>query len=165
MLTRGSFLHDTVIASALSIMALRISAMDIPAHSFSLCFMNHAFSAMRAASNSRGMPCLLASVETSLMLARLTGWPPPELFVMVIIINGMRLLPNSAIAFSSFARSTLPLNGCWFVRSKASSMTQSTDEAFTLKMCPRVVSKGILNGMTSPSLTREPKTTFSAARP
>ena len=73
--------------------------------------MNHAFSANRQASRNSGLPYRSQTSRTARMLARLTGWPPPELFVTVSITSGT-WAARPASSRSSAATSMLPLNGC-----------------------------------------------------
>ena len=58
------------------------------------------------------MPCLRQTALTARAFSIETGWPPPELLVMVSITSGMRSRPTRAISSSSAATSMLPLKGC-----------------------------------------------------
>ena len=165
MFTSGSFLQETEIASAVSIVALRISARDMFLQASSRILMNHAFSVIRAASRKNGMPCFFATADAARRFARLTGCPPPELFVTVTMMSGMFSAPYVAMADSSLAISTFPLNGASSAGSNASSTTQSTGIAPFAKTCALVVSNGMLKRMYCPFFTSVPKTMFSAARP
>ena len=98
------------------------------------------------------------------MLARLTGWPPPELFVMVSITSGTA----SASAASSRASapvSMLPLNGRRSAGWSPSALGRSTARAPVNSMFARVVSKWVLFGMTRPGPAAAVNRIFSAARP
>ena len=50
--------------------------------------MNHAFSAKRQASRNSGTPWRSQTARTARRFSRLTGWPPPELFVTVTKTTG-----------------------------------------------------------------------------
>ena len=70
-----------------------------------------------------------------------TGWPPPELFVMVIIARGTRGLSSDDRSASSFATSMLPLNGPGVLTFSASGQGRSSAVAPVNSMFARVVSK------------------------
>ena len=87
-----------------------ISSGDMSAYPASRVLMNHAFSAKRQASMKNGMPCARQIADAPRMFSMLTGWPPSELLVTVIITSGT--LPTfSCSTRSSAARSIFPLNG------------------------------------------------------
>ena len=75
--------------------------------------MNQAFSAKRQASRKNGTPCRRQMARTPRRFSSETGWPPPELLVIVEHRPGR---PRPAVLAravpSSAARSMLPLNGC-----------------------------------------------------
>ena len=98
------------------------------------------------------------------MLARLTGWPPPELFVTVSITSGTASACSSS-SCSSAATSMLPLNGWRSAGWSPSGMGRSRACAPVNSMLARVVSKWVLFGMTRPGPPTTVNRMFSAARP
>ena len=88
MLASGSFLADIVIPSASAAISRTMSATGTPGVAGSRVLMNQAFSANRQASRNSGLPKRSQTSRTARMLAMLTGWPPPELFVTVSITSG-----------------------------------------------------------------------------
>jgi hypothetical protein len=112
-----------------------------------------------------GMPCVPHQCDTWRAFSRLTGCPPPELFVIVSITSGMRSRPTSANTRSSLAMSMFPLKGMSTVGSYASSITQFTATPPLCSMFARVASKWMLLGTWSPFLTTVVNNRFSATRP
>ena len=94
-----------------------------------------------------------------------TGWPPPELFVIVTTTSGTCSAPRSRIVASSASRSMLPLNGPGAATSADSGQGRSTASAPVCSMLARVVSKWVLLGTTSPGPHRVENRMRSAARP
>ena len=126
--------------------------------------MKNAFSAKRQASKKNGTPCRLQTALTSRMLASETGWPPPLLFVMVIMTRGILSPPRSS-AFSSLETSMFPLKGERESGSYAPSFTRLTALAPRTSMLAWVVSKWMLLRTDCPCFTSASKRTRSAARP
>ena len=165
MLAIPSFLALMVQPSAQANISRAISMGARSPCPSSRVLMNQLFSANRQASRMNGMPCSRAMALAALMLARLTGWPPPELLVTVIMIIGMFSAPRSAMTARRASRSMFPLNG-WRVRgSRPSAMTRSRASPPQCSMLARVVSKWVLLGMTCPRRTVEANRMCSAARP
>ncbi len=127
--------------------------------------MNHAFSAKRHASRKSGRPYRSQMARTARRFASDTGWPPPELFVIVTNTTGMDAAPRSVMSASSASVSMLPLNG-WRVDGECpSGMTRSIASAPVNSTFARVVSKCVFDGMTLPGPLMTLKRIFSAARP
>ena len=105
------------------------------------------------------------TARTAFRFARLTGWPPPELFVTVTMTSGIRSRPTSWIVASSAVTSMFPLNGCRAAGIRPSGITRSRASALQNSMLARVVSKCVLLGTTCPALTTTEKRIRSAARP
>jgi hypothetical protein len=126
--------------------------------------MKYAFSANRQASRKNGMPCERRMREQPRMFSRLTGCPPPVLFVIVSMPSGIRpwLRPQNT---SSRPRSMFPLNGNEEAVSNASATTRSSASPPSYSMLARVVSKWLLLGMTDPGCTVISNRIRSAARP
>ena len=88
MLARPSFLALIVIPSASEATSRAMSLTvrsDCPG---SRSRMNHAFSAKRHASRNSGTPWRSHTARTPRRFSSDTGWPPPELFVMVMNTSG-----------------------------------------------------------------------------
>src|SRR5215471_15051944 len=98
------------------------------------------------------MPCFLQICFTSRMLAIDTGWPPPELLVIVSITRGIFLAPSRSISSWRRSVSMFPLKGKKWAGSLASGVGRSTAVAPTNSQFARVVSKCVLFGTTSPFL-------------
>ncbi len=126
--------------------------------------MNQAFSAKRQASRKSGLPWAWAISETARRFSSETGWPPPELFVIVIITQGTSA-PRSVRRASRALTSMFPLNGCSLLGSWPSGMTRSSASAPVNSMLARVVSKWVLLGTTFPAPPMTEKRIRSAARP
>jgi hypothetical protein len=144
MLARPSFLADIVIPSASEAISRTISTTLRSAWPGSRVLMNQAFSANRQASRKRGTPWRSQIARTPRRFSRLTGWPPPELLVIVTKTAGTFAGPSSARRVSSLTRSMFPLNGCSTSGWRPSSMTRSTAAAPVNSTFARVVSKWVL---------------------
>ena len=127
--------------------------------------MNQAFSAKRHASKISGKSYSSHTSRTARTFSIDTGWPPPELLVTVNITIGMRSAPTSSIVALSASTSMFPLNGRITDGSRPSGMTMSRASAPWYSTLARVVSKWVLFGTTSPSLTATVNRIFSAALP
>ncbi len=84
------------------------------------------------------------TVRTSLMFCMLTGWPPPELLVTVMITIGIFSAPFSFITFRKASTSIFPLNGAGTVGCLPSSHKQSIPSAPENSILARVVSNKVL---------------------
>ncbi len=164
MFASPSFLADIVQPSAREKTSWAISFGVRSAWPGSRSLMNQAFSAKRQASMMNGLPYLSQRARIPRMFSRETGWPPPELFVMVTITIGT-LSPSSTRVFSSFSRSMFPLKGWMSDGTFPSAMTRSRASAPSTSMFARVVSKCVLLGMTIPGFRIVWKRIRSAARP
>ena len=71
--------------------------------------MNHAFSANRQASRKSGTPKRSQSARAPRRFSSETGWPPPELFVIVTITSGTSAARSSKSKRSSAAEVDVPL--------------------------------------------------------
>ena len=162
---RPSFLADIVHPSASANISATISLGVWSSYPGSRSLTNHEFSANRHASRKKGIPWRSQTSRTSRRLAMETGCPPPELFVTVTITIGIRSTPTSEMVLSRAAMSMFPLNGCSDPGSRPSAMTRSRASAPWYSTLARVVSKWVLLGTTSPSLTITEKRIRSAARP
>jgi hypothetical protein len=125
---------------------------------------NHEFSAKRQASRKSGTPYRRQTAATARALASDTGWPPPELLVMVSSTSGTRARPSSPRARSSASTSRLPLNG-WRAGVARLGDRQVAPLGAACSTCARVVSKSVLLSTTSPGFATEAKRMCSAARP
>ena len=94
----------------------------------------------------------------------LTGCPPSELLVTVVITSGT-LPALSRNTRSSAATSMFPLNGCRTCGWCPSGMGMLRATAPRCSMLPRVVSKCVLFGTMSPGLSMALLRMCSAARP
>jgi len=92
---------DIVIPSARAAISRTMPATGTPAQPGSPVLMNQAFSANRQASRNSGLPSRSQTSRTAAMLARLTGWPPPELFVTVSITSGTAAARSASSAPSA----------------------------------------------------------------
>ena len=165
MLASASFFALIVIPSASEAISRTMSATERSAWPGSRSRMNHAFSAKRHASRKSGTPCRSQMARTPRRFSSETGWPPPELFVIVTITAGTSAGARAASSRSSAARSMFPLNGCTRAGSSASGMGRSTASAPVYSMFARVVSKCVLFGTILPGPPIAVKRIFSAARP
>ena len=119
MFTSESFLADIVQPSVRSHISRRISAMVRFAWPGSRSWMNQAFSTARVASRITMIPCSSAISRTRRRFASEIGCPPAMFTVPAIDRYGT--FSARSMTFSSFSRSTSPLNGCRLVGSWASS--------------------------------------------
>jgi hypothetical protein len=88
MFDSPSFFADIMHPSTKENISRAISKGERSWYPSSRVFMNHAFSANRQASKKIGTLCRLQMSLACRRLAMLTGCPPQELFVTVIITNG-----------------------------------------------------------------------------
>jgi hypothetical protein len=162
MLPSGSFLADIVMPSAYEAISRTMSGMDRSDCPGSRCLTNQAFSANRQASRNSGTSKRSHSSRTPRRFSSETGWPPPELFVIVTKTTGTSL---SVSTRSSAARSMLPLKGWSALGSSPSGMSRSTASAPVNSTLARVVSKWLLFGTVLPSPPSWLNRIRSAARP
>ena len=141
MFTSPSFLALMVAPSTRSNMLRTISRTLRWPWPASRSLIKYAFSAKRQASRKNGSLCLSQIARTPRRFSRLTGWPPPLLFVTVTMTSGICSRPTLRINPSSLLRSMLPLNGWRLVGCLPSSMTRSIAWAPVCSMFARVVSK------------------------
>ncbi len=165
MLASGSFFALIVIPSASEAISRTMSATIRSSWPGSRWRMNQAFSAKRHASRKSGTPKRSQSARTPRRFSSETGWPPPELFVIVTITAGTSAGARASSRRSSASRSMFPLNGCRRAGSSASGIGRSTASAPEYSMLARVVSKCVLFGTTLPGPPIAVKRIFSAARP
>lgn len=111
------------------------------------------------------MPYFLQMALTACRLAMLTGCPPPELLVTVIMTNGILATPFSRIVGSSAATFILPLKGKGTSGSLPSSQIRSIPSAPENSMLARVVSKRVLLIKYFPFPPRAENKIFSEALP
>jgi hypothetical protein len=111
------------------------------------------------------MPYRSQMARTPRMFSRLTGWPPPVLFVTVTKTTGTFSGPRLAMKASRASRSMLPLNGCSTSGWVPSGMTKSAASAPVNSTLARVVSKWVLLGIAVPGPAMTLKRIFSAALP
>ena len=88
MFASGSFFALIVMPSASDAISRTMSATARSPCPSSRSRMNHAFSAKRQASRKSGTPCRSHTSRTARRFASETGWPPPELFVIVTMTAG-----------------------------------------------------------------------------
>lgn len=103
--------------------------------------------------------------ETTRTFSIETGWPPPELFVIVSMTSGTALRPSCSSSFSNAATSMFPLNGNDLSISRDSGQGRSNALAPLYSILARVVSKCVLFGTTCPAPHITAKRIRSAARP
>ena len=159
-----SFLADIVMPSARAPISRTISTTGRCAWPGSRSLMNHAFSANRQPSRNSGLPCASHTSRIAWRFSSETGWPPPELLVIVTMTTGTAS-PRSRSSASSAAVSMFPLNGWMSDGWRPSAMTRSTASAPVYSTLARVVSKWVLLGMTLPGPPIAVNRSFSAARP
>ena len=164
MLTIPSFFALIVQPSTQAKMSRAMSIGGLPSWPGSRVRMNQAFSANRQASRKNGTPCRWQTSRVARMFSRLTGWPPPELFVTVVMTSGT--FPGlSASTRSSLSMSMLPLKGWRNSGSSPSAIGKSSAMPPRYSTLARVVSKWVLFGTMSPGFTIVPNRIRSAARP
>jgi AraC-like DNA-binding protein len=126
--------------------------------------ISQAFSANRQASMNCGFPKRSHTLRTARMFSRLTGCPPPELFVTVSITRGT-VSACSTRRRSRAPTSMFPLKGRRRAGCSPSALGRSTAVAPVNSMLARVVSKCVLFGTTTPGPPSTLKRIFSAPRP
>ena len=112
MLTRLSFLDDTVAPSEYEQISRRISPTLSRSYPGSRCLMNQAFSRARVASSITRMPSRRQKSQVASMFSIDIGWPPAMFTLVSLETYGMRSAPYCVDhGLASLARSKLPLNG------------------------------------------------------
>ncbi len=100
MLAKASFLAENVQPSARENILRAMSRGDHWVTRFALADEPGVFREPAGVEVERN-PMARATARTASRLRIETGCPPPELFVTVTMIRGMRSLPSAAISFSS----------------------------------------------------------------